>query len=159
MKTRIRLIAAALAVSGTYAFAQSGPAPAPDAAPPTPREAPIPFVNQPVASTTGAEGPNAEAANAIAQALNAAAPLKHSKVTVQAEEASILLTGSTATEVQKQHAHKLAMQHANGAPVVNLIASDENVIDVTGLVPQDVATIEVLDEPETQAQPQAQPAA
>ena len=93
---------------------------------PTPLE-PQPManpVNEPVASVSRSD----DVADAIAQALNADASLKHSKVTVQPDDNSILLTGATMTEAQRLRAGQIAASKAGGLPVVNTLASSEVVV-------------------------------
>src|ERR1043165_1373291 len=104
MNARIIRYAAALLASGaaTLACAQ-------DAAP--------------IASTTSSGG-DAATLEAIAQALNADASLKDTKITVQADGDNILLTGAAQSKEQVQHAGEIANASANGAQVVNVIQPD-----------------------------------
>ena len=82
-------------------------------------------VDEPAASVSKSD----DRANAIAQAINADALLKHSKITVQADENNvILLTGSASTEAQRLQATKIAVAQAGEGKVVNTIAADEMVI-------------------------------
>ena len=109
--------AALLTASGTsLALAQQG----------TPIES-QPTLNQVEEPAASVSRPD-ELANAIAQAINADASLKGSKITVQPDDNSILLTGSTSTEAQKLRAGKIAAAHAGTLPVVNTTASSEVVI-------------------------------
>lgn len=124
MKLRISHTLAALLVAGAVPLAHSqSPQP------------PAGLVDEPVASVSRSD----EMANAIAQALNADASLKHSKITVQPDEGTILLTGSTLSEVQKLQASRIAMQHAGEDKVVNTLAHDELVVVIppSELAPQD----------------------
>ena len=113
MKTRIPAALAGLLLAGALPFAH-----AQVAQPAAAEEA--------IASVSRAD----DTANAIAQALNADASLKGTKITVQPDENSILLTGSTTTELQRVKATQIASASAGGKAVINTIASDENVIAV-----------------------------
>jgi len=77
----------------------------------------------PIASTVSS-GADSGALDAIAQALNADASLKDTKITVQADGENILLTGAAQSKEQVQHASEIATANANGAPVVNAIQPD-----------------------------------
>ena len=77
----------------------------------------------PIASTVSSGG-DSGALEAIAQALNADASLKGTKITVQADGEHILLTGAAQSKEQVQHAGEIAAASANGAPVVNAIQPD-----------------------------------
>ena len=114
MKSRIPNILAALLVASAAPFAHSQIAP------------PAGLVDEPVASVSRQD----DVANAVASALNADASLKHSKITVQPDEGTILLTGSSLTEAQRMRATQIASQHAGEGKVINTIAHDENVISV-----------------------------
>jgi len=83
------------------------------------------IVDSPAASTSIPEGTDPGVAGAIATDMNADASLKNTKITVQPDGAGFLLTGSTATEMQKQTAGEIAIARAAGAPVFNAILSDE----------------------------------
>jgi hypothetical protein len=123
MNPRIPTLIAALLAAGV-ASAQA-PKPAPDAAAPTPVSA-LKLSEQPMFSiTTGTQSPNAQAANAIAQALAADTSLKGAKITVQPEQNGILLTGVTSTLAQMNRAVQIANQHAGGGPVVSAISTEE----------------------------------
>jgi hypothetical protein len=113
MKPQIRHALAAALVAGAVplAFAQAAPLPN--------------QVDEPAASVSKPD----DRANAIAQAINADDSLKHSKITVQPDEADvILLTGSASTEAQRLRATQIATAQAGEGKVVNTIAVDENVI-------------------------------
>ena len=115
MKSRISHALAALLVAGAVplAYAQVDP--------------PAGLVDEPVASVSRDDA----LANSVAQALNADASLKHSKVTVQPDEGgTILLTGSALTELQRVRASQIATQLAGEGKVVNTIAHDEHVVVV-----------------------------
>ena len=114
MKSRIQHALAALLVAGAIPFAHSQAV------------QPAATAEEPIASVSRSD----DTANAIAQALIADASLKGTKITVQPDEQSILLTGSTTTELQRLKASQIASSHAGGKTVINTIASDENVIAV-----------------------------
>lgn len=126
MKSRIPHTLAALLVAATAPFAHSQIAP------------PAGLVDEPVASVSRQD----DVANAVAAALNADASLKHSKITVQPDEGTILLTGSSLTEAQRMRATQIASQHAGEGKVVNTIAHDENVVAVPSTP---TATLEVVE--------------
>lgn len=125
MNPRIaRAVAAAIAACGVSL---------PYAQPPAPNAARLPpnLVVEPVASVSRPD----PTADAIAQALIADAALQGSKITVQSDEGGlILLTGVTPTWAQMRKAVDLATQHAGQGKVVNAIATEEVVVDLTGLV-------------------------
>ena len=123
MKSRIPHTLAALLVAGAMPFAQAA-------------QAPAGLVDEPVASVSRSD----ERADAIAAALNADASLKASKITVQADEANILLTGSALTELQRLQASKIATSLAGEGKVVNTISTDENVIAVPSAPETEPAT-------------------
>ena len=99
---------------------------------------PAGLVDEPIASVSRQD----DVANAVAQALNADASLKHSKITVQPDDGKILLTGSSLTEMQRMRASQIASQHAGEGKVVNTISHDENVIAVPSMP---TATLEVVE--------------
>lgn len=127
MKSRIPHVLAALLVAGAVPFAHSQITP------------PAGLVDEPIASVSRQD----DVANAVAQALNADASLKHSKITVQPDDGKILLTGSSLTEMQRMRASQIASQHAGEGKVVNTISHDENVIAVPSMP---TATLEVVEE-------------
>ena len=141
MKRSLRtLIAALFAVGPAAAIAQADPAAPPGApaqapaatapapAAPAPSKSAQAYVEEPVASVSRDSGPNADAANAIMQALNADPSMKPSKITVQAEESGILLTGVTSTNAQRERALQMATQHAGEGKVSNALTSEELVV-------------------------------
>ena len=149
MNSYTRKLIAALIASGTVtlALAQGTPiGPDPNA---------VRYVEEPIASTSGGTGPNAELANTIAAALNADASLKQSKLTVVSEENGILITGVTPTVAQMGQAMKLAGQHAGGATVSGVIATEEVLIDSAGNTPPAVATLSVTQPSVFEAAPAA----
>lgn len=129
MKSRIPHVLAALLVAGVVPFAHSQVT------------APAGLVDEPIASVSRQD----DVANAVAQALNADASLKHSKITVQPDDGNILLTGSALTEAQRMQATKIAMQHAGEGKVVNTISHDENLIAVPS---NPTAALDVVDSAE-----------
>lgn len=117
------LLAALVLGAAPLAFAQSAP-PA-EGTPVEPAKPQPSYVAGPVASVTRDD----PVAGTIAQALNADAALKNSKITVQpGEDGTILLTGATTSEANKIRATEVAQSHAGGSQVVNTLAHDENVI-------------------------------
>jgi hypothetical protein len=123
MKSRTsHLLAALLVGAAPLAYAQSAQT--------TPLEPdrlqpPAGLVSEPVASVSRDD----PVAGTIAQALNAEASLKNSKITVQPDEGGvILLTGATMSEAQKIRATEIARTHAGEDKVINTLAHDENVI-------------------------------
>jgi hypothetical protein len=137
MKSRTsNLLAALLVGAAPLAYAQSAQ---PTPIGPDPLQPPAGLVSEPVASVSRDD----PIAGTIAQALNAEAALKNSKITVQpVEDGVILLTGATMSEAQKIRATEIARSHAGDDKVVNTLAHDENVIRVPD--PQPVA--EEMDE-------------
>lgn len=117
-------LAAALALaSGATLALAAGPIPE-QPAPVWPKHDLSTFAVEPAASArTG--GPDADVADAIAQAINADPELKHAKITVQPEGDSVLLTGVALNNAQRQRAGDLATQNAGGRIVVNVIQSEE----------------------------------
>ena len=126
MKFRIPHTLAAVLLAGAvpFAFAQ---------------QAPAGLVDEPVASVSKSD----ERADAIAQALNADASLKASKITVQPDDGNILLTGSSLTEAQRMQATKIATSIAGEGKVINTIATDENVIAVPSAPEVEAAVLTV----------------
>lgn len=120
-------------LAGAVPFAYSQPLP------------PAGLVEEPVASVSRSD----DMANAIAQALNADAAMKHSKVTVQPDEGSIFLSGTTLTDAQARRAIQVATSHAGQGKVSSGILSNEIVLwgpppqeDDTGLAEPAVADVE-----------------
>jgi osmotically-inducible protein OsmY len=64
------------------------------------------------------------------QALNADASLKNSKITVQQDGDSLLLTGAADTKDQVTRATEIANASAGGAPVVNVIQPDHTTYEM-----------------------------
>lgn len=134
MKRNLRMLIAALFAAGAAgAIAQADPAAAPNA--PAPAKSAQAYVEEPVASVSRNSGPNAEAANAIMQALNADPSMKPSKITVQPEESGILLTGVTSTHAQRERAQAMAAQHAGEGKVSNALTSEEILVFVNEPAP------------------------
>ena len=117
MRTRIACTLAAL-VAATAAVSASAQAPA---------NAPA-YVEEPIASiATGA--PASERANAIAQALNADAALKGSKLTVaQDGEDLVYLTGVTVNREQMKRAMDIAGSQAGEGKVANAMTTEQLVV-------------------------------
>lgn len=117
------LLAALLVGAAPLAFAQS--APPVQGTPAEPAKPQPAYVAEPVASVSRDD----PVAGTIAQALNADAALKNSKITVQpGENGVILLTGATTSEASRIRATQIAQSHAGDGQVVNTLAHDENVI-------------------------------
>lgn len=132
-KTRALLAALLAAGTATLALAQA-PAPVPQS-PGTPLDAGPAYVDAAIASTSRDD----PVANAIAQALNAEASLKQSKITVQPDENGVvLLTGVAPKVAQALQAAKIASQHAGEGKVVNALATEEVVIDAPAPQPEAV---------------------
>lgn len=145
MKSRIsHAIAAALAAGATsLAFAQAAPETTtpPSAEPATPAAAPavtpawtpsqplapstMTFVQEPVASLSRTDGPDAAVAKSIADALNAEPTMKNSKITVQPDNGTFTLTGVVPTREQVKKAGEIARQLAGEAIVVNAIVDSQ----------------------------------
>lgn len=116
------LLAALLLGAAPLVYAQSAQ---PTPVQPDTLQPPAGLVSEPVASVSRDD----PVAGTIAQALNAEASLKHSKITVQPDEGGvILLTGATMSEAQKLRATQIARSHAGEDKVINTLAHDENVI-------------------------------
>jgi len=112
----ILLPAAAVIACGavSIAAAQTSDAPSPSLA----------YVDEPIASAMTSDGPDADKVNAIVQALNADASLKHAKITVQTDNEVVLLTGAATTQEQVQHATDVARGSAANAKIVNVVQPD-----------------------------------
>ena len=97
-------------------------------APPAPAAPALQYVNEPVASSSvaNAEGP----VSAIVQQLNADASMEGSKITVQPDGETVILTGVTRTYAQAIQASKAAASHAGEGKVVNAILHEELVMAV-----------------------------
>jgi hypothetical protein len=156
MKSRVSHTVAILfaAAAGSFAAAQSNPSPDQSAASPgwrmsdanvpttTPDDSalaarmsgriahpvpPMTFVSEPAASASRTEGPNAELADAIVQALNADPSLKEGcKLTVQPEEnGTVTITGVTLTKAQAQRAMDIATDKVGAGNVISAIRPAE----------------------------------
>jgi len=86
----------------------------------------MPFVQEPIATATKAQGTDAQLGDAIVKALDADPSLKDSKITVQPDDGKVTLTGATLTRAQKQRAGEIAMAQAGPGKVVNVILDDES---------------------------------
>jgi osmotically-inducible protein OsmY len=121
MKSHLAIVAFAAAFAAPLAFTQSR-----DAAQPTRQSAAPEFVKEPVASSAVSRpGPDAQLANGIVQALNDDPSLKESKITVQAEDGKVWLTGATMTRAQKERAGRIVTAQAGEGNVVNTILDSE----------------------------------
>ncbi len=128
MKSRVPHVIAALLAAGAVplALAQASP---PAGATQLPQP-PANLVAEPVASASRAEGPDADLAKAIVDALNADPALKHAKITVVPDtEGPIFLTGVTLTRAQTKRAVEIATSQAGEGKVANAIQNSELVID------------------------------
>jgi hypothetical protein len=121
MKSRLAIAALAAAFIAPPALAQ-----APDTALPARQEPAHDFAKEPVASSAVSRpGPDAQLANGIVQALNDDPSLKESKITVQAEDGKVWLTGATMTRAQKERAGRIVTAQAGEGNVVNTILDSE----------------------------------
>ena len=85
----------------------------------------VTLTQEPVASVSRPDGPDAELLNNIAQVLNADRALRNSKITVQLDEnRNILLTGAALTADQAKRATAVANGQAGQAKVINTILPD-----------------------------------
>jgi hypothetical protein len=85
----------------------------------------LPFVQAPIATATKAQGNDAQLADSIVKALDADPSLKDSKITVQADQGKVWLTGATLTRAQKEKVGQIAMAQAGENKVVNVVLDDE----------------------------------
>ena len=142
-----RALAAVLAAGALpLAFAQAN-APA-QTNPAAQTNAPaVTYVSEPIASASSAnaaQGP----VGAIVQELNADTSLNGSKITVQPDENTVILTGVTRTYAQATRASKVAATHAGEGKVVNAILTEEIVILVAPPADQESpASLEVVQPP------------
>jgi osmotically-inducible protein OsmY len=113
MKPAISHLVAALLSAGAVSFAC---AQAPQA---------LQFADEPVASVSTADGPGGELATTIVKELIADPSLKGTKMTVQPENDTITLTGTTATRAQVKRAVEIATALAGEGKVINAILPDE----------------------------------
>lgn len=138
------LLAALLLGAAPLAYAQSAQ---PTPIEPNTLQPPAGLVSEPIASVSRDD----TLAGSIAQALNAEAALKNSKITVQPDESGvILLTGATMSEAQKIRATEIARSHAGDDKVINTLAHDENVIRVPDPQPVAGEGVEAEEPPELQ---------
>ena len=150
MKPRLSRVLAGLLAAGALplAIAQT-PVTPPAPAVPAPQ-----YVNEPIASSSvaNAEGP----VSAIVQQLNADTSLAGSKITVQPDGETVILTGVTRTYAQAIQASKAAASHAGEGKVVNAILTEEVVMAVPE--PKVAANTAVEAEAAPADAPPAQPA-
>lgn len=133
--TPLRITALLAASAASMAFSQANPTPQQpqpsrqeqQSQPPKRSTQPsaMPFVQEPVATATQAQGSDAQLGDSIVKALDADPSLKDSKITVQPEDGKVLLTGATLTRAQKQRAGEIAIAQAGQGKVVNIILDDE----------------------------------
>ena len=124
MKPQLSRVLAGLLAAGAVplAIAQT------PVAPPAPAAPAVQYVNEPIASSSlaNAEGP----VSAIVQQLNADTSMAGSKITVQPDGETVILTGVTRTYAQSIQASKAAASHAGEGKVVNAIVTEEVVMAV-----------------------------
>ena len=86
----------------------------------------VTFVNEPIASTSGANGDDAQLLKSIVDSLNAEQSLKNSKITVQsdADSGTVYLTGAALTPDQVKKATEIASAQAGEGKVVNAMLPD-----------------------------------
>lgn len=127
-RTTLRITALLAATAASMAVAQASPQSQQPAQPSQQLSQPpaLPFVQEPIATATKAQGSDAQLAEAIVKALDADPSLKDSKITVQPDDGKVTLTGATLTRAQKQRAGEIAMAQAGQGKVVNVILDDES---------------------------------
>ncbi len=116
MKSRLACTFATMLFAGAVA-AQAPSSP--------PTDKPVTFAPEPVASTLNTNGPDAQLASDLAQALNQDGSFKDTKITVQPDGGVIYLTGAAPTEEMARHASEVVAARAGDAKVVNLIQPDQ----------------------------------
>lgn len=133
-----RLLPSLALVLVPVGFALAAPAPQ-ETGPVYSRYDPSRFLQEPTA-TVRSGAADADVAKAVADALNQDAELQHAKITVGPEKDSVLLTGVTLTNAQRQKAGDIASQNANGLAIVNALQTEELVIsqDPTGMTGEGV---------------------
>jgi osmotically-inducible protein OsmY len=82
------------------------------------------FVQEPVASATK-QGSRDQVVTSIVNALNGDASLQHSKISVQSDQGTVILTGVTLTQAQKKQAVQIAASQAGPTKVVDAMQSDD----------------------------------
>ena len=115
MRSQISLAVVLLAAPGVVLAAARTAAPLPS----------LPFVNEPIATATKAQGSDAQLADSIVKALDADPSLKDSKITVRAAKGKVWLTGATLTRAQRQDVGRIAAAHAGEGKVVNAVLDDQ----------------------------------
>ena len=85
----------------------------------------VPFVSEPVASSSKSGGPDGELVDGIVKALNADPSMRESKIAVQAENGKVIMSGSTMTRAQVKRAYEIAIAKAGEGKVVNAIADSQ----------------------------------
>ena len=126
MKSRIPLYVSALVAAGSVSVAiAQGAQPSQQSAARASAISQLQFVQEPIATATKAQGTDAQLADSIVKALDADSSMKDSKITVQADAGTVLLTGATLTGAQKKRAGEIAIAQAGQGKVVNVILDDE----------------------------------
>jgi BON domain len=120
MKQHIPFAITALLAASPLGLAQEQPA-----APAAPTGETVVYVQEPIASTPRADGPYAQLGKTLVDALNKDDSLKNSKITVQLDGDTVLLTGVTPTEQQALRAREIVAAQADGAEVVNVIQPEK----------------------------------
>lgn len=126
MKSRIPLFVSVLVAAGSVSVAVAqGAQPSQQSDARSSAIGQLQFVQEPIATATKAQGPDAQLADSIVKALDADPAMKHSKITVQADHGTVLLTGATLTQEQKKRAGEMAIAQAGEGKVVNTILDDQ----------------------------------
>jgi hypothetical protein len=86
---------------------------------------PIDFVQEPVARPSGQGGSQDPVVASIVNALNADPSLQHSKISVQSDQGTVVLTGVALTQAQKKQAVQIAASRTGPTKVVDAIQSDD----------------------------------
>lgn len=102
------------------------------------------YVAEPIASASSETAAQQGPVGAIVQELNADKSLSGSKITVQPDSETVILTGVTRTLAQANKAGKVAATHAGEGKVVNAILTEEIVILVAPPADENAATLEVV---------------
>ena len=89
---------------------------------------PVPFVNEPIASSSASVAGPSQTMEPIVQALNAEASLKGSKLTVVPDGETIVLTGVTVTHDQMKRAVEIVTSQVGEGKVANAIQTEELVV-------------------------------
>lgn len=125
-KPRFTYLAAPLFALAAFGAANAAPEAAPQVQPA--------LVNEPIATALKVEGPDAELAAQIVQALNQEASLKGSKITIQpdnGENPVIWITGVTQTEQQAQRVSDIVGAASSGQKAVANLIQPEHITTKT----------------------------